>query len=66
MEQPEVIQTVRQHQGEFTEVYSVQSLALFGSVARNEAGPLSDIDMLVEFNAVELNPIICWSPLLKP
>ena len=28
----------------------VQSLALFGSTAREEAGPDSDVDMLVEFD----------------
>jgi len=27
----------------------VRSLALFGSTARDEAGPLSDVDILVEF-----------------
>jgi len=27
----------------------VRSLALFGSVAREEAGPTSDVDLLVEF-----------------
>lgn len=27
----------------------MKSLALFGSVARNEAGPASDVDILVEF-----------------
>ena len=28
----------------------VESLALFGSAARNEAGPESDVDLLVEFD----------------
>jgi len=28
----------------------VQSLSIFGSVARDEAGPDSDIDLLVEFD----------------
>ncbi len=28
----------------------VKSLSIFGSVARDEAGPNSDIDILVEFN----------------
>lgn len=28
----------------------VRSLALFGSVARDEAGPGSDVDLLVEFH----------------
>jgi predicted nucleotidyltransferase len=30
--------------------YRVKSLALFGSVARDEAGPDSDVDLLVEFD----------------
>ena len=29
--------------------FGVKSLALFGSVARDEAGPASDLDLLVEF-----------------
>jgi hypothetical protein len=50
MDQQIVIQAIKKHQGELREVYAVKSLALFGSVARNEAGPLSDVDMLVEFS----------------
>jgi predicted nucleotidyltransferase len=34
---------------ELQEKYGVKSLALFGSVARDEASPASDIDLLVEF-----------------
>lgn len=30
--------------------FQVQSLSLFGSIVRNELGPNSDIDILVEFN----------------
>jgi uncharacterized protein len=30
--------------------FGVKSLAIFGSVARNEANPESDIDILVEFS----------------
>jgi hypothetical protein len=30
--------------------YAIHSLALFGSAARGEAGPASDIDLLVEFD----------------
>jgi hypothetical protein len=30
--------------------YPIRQLALFGSVARNEAGPKSDVDILVEFS----------------
>ena len=30
--------------------FHVKSLAVFGSVARGESGPASDVDMLVEFS----------------
>jgi predicted nucleotidyltransferase len=30
--------------------WPIRSLAVFGSVARGEAGPQSDLDILVEFN----------------
>ncbi|HLH26920.1 MAG TPA: nucleotidyltransferase family protein [Chloroflexota bacterium] len=32
------------------EQFGVKTLALFGSVARDEAGPESDVDILVEFD----------------
>jgi hypothetical protein len=34
---------------ELRNLYAVKDLAVFGSVARGEAGPESDIDVLVEF-----------------
>jgi uncharacterized protein len=33
-----------------TKQFGVESLLLFGSVARNESTPASDVDLLVEFN----------------
>jgi predicted nucleotidyltransferase len=33
--------------------FGVASIAVFGSVARDEAGPASDIDILVEFAGLE-------------
>jgi predicted nucleotidyltransferase len=38
-------------QAQNTEIkrFGVKSLGLFGSVARNEAGPESDLDLVVEF-----------------
>lgn len=39
----------QQHQSE-VKSYGVRSLAVFGSVARNEATVTSDIDFLVEFS----------------
>lgn len=34
-----------------TKKYHVKRLGVFGSVARNEAGKTSDVDMLVEFKS---------------
>ena len=49
MEREVVIQILRQNQAEINS-YGVKSLALFGSVARGEARPDSDVDLLVEFD----------------
>jgi predicted nucleotidyltransferase len=51
MDPDEVIATLRAHRAEL-DLFGVRSLALFGSVARREAGPGSDVDLLVEFDRV--------------
>jgi hypothetical protein len=38
------------HRDELEREFAVASLALFGSVARDEARPDSDVDVLVEFS----------------
>ena len=45
-------EVVRQLKGRLGELagFDVKSLAVFGSVARDEARPDSDVDFLVEFN----------------
>lgn len=43
-------ETLREHQQTLSERFGVRSLALFGSVARDEATTESDIDLLVEFD----------------
>ena len=48
MRRDEILAVLREHQPEL-DTLGVSSLALFGSVARGEAGPESDIDILVEF-----------------
>ncbi len=48
MTRDDIIKILRQHRAEF-DALDVRSLALFGSTARDEAGPESDVDMLVEF-----------------
>ena len=49
MTRDEVLALLAQHQAELA-AFGLRRLALFGSVARNEAGPDSDIDVLVEFD----------------
>ena len=49
MKRDEVLAIVAQHQDKLTAM-GVKSLALFGSVARDEAKPDSDVDFLVEFD----------------
>lgn len=49
MTRDEVLSLLAQHQAELA-AFGLRRLALFGSVARNEAGPDSDIDVLVEFD----------------
>ena len=41
------VQLLREHMGEMRAL-GVESLSIFGSVARDEAGPDSDVDVLVE------------------
>lgn len=43
-----VITLIKRHRPELAK-FGVKSLALFGSVARGEAGPDSDVDILLEF-----------------
>lgn len=50
MDQPsEILDLLRAYLPEFRSEYAVRKLALFGSAARGEAGPESDVDVLVEF-----------------
>ncbi|MFC1714726.1 nucleotidyltransferase family protein [Candidatus Poribacteria bacterium] len=48
MERDEIFDILDAHRDEI-ERFKVKSLALFGSVARNEARSDSDVDVLVEF-----------------
>jgi predicted nucleotidyltransferase len=49
MRRNEAISFLSSHRQELAERFGVSSLALFGSVARDEAGPDSDVDILVGF-----------------
>jgi len=48
MRRDEVLDILRTHEAELRGRFGIASLALFGSVARDEAGPGSDVDVLVE------------------
>jgi len=48
MRREEALRLLREHRDELRR-FGVERLALFGSVARDEAGPESDVDLLVRF-----------------
>ena len=48
MHRDEALQVLSDHLEDLTE-FGVKSIAIFGSVARGEATPDSDVDVLVEF-----------------
>ena len=49
MKKDEVLKVLDLHNNEIKQ-FGVKSLALFGSVARGEEAPESDLDLLVEFD----------------
>ena len=49
MNRDEILEILRAHRDELRKRFGVKSLAVFGSVARGEARPDSDVDILVEF-----------------
>src|SRR3989304_3583945 len=50
MNREQVIRILSARSAELAQKYGVKSLALFGSVSRDEAGSASDVDLLVEFD----------------
>lgn len=50
MTREQVLRILRQQKTELAENFGVESLSLFGSTARDQATPGSDVDLLVEFN----------------
>lgn len=49
MRRADVLQIISEHAGELREL-GVRSLSVFGSVARDQAAPGSDVDLLVDFD----------------
>jgi len=52
MKRDEIVAYLKLRKPEFQQRYHVTKLALFGSYARNEQHPASDIDILVELSPV--------------
>ncbi len=50
MNRTDAVRILVNHRDELRSEFGIKSLALFGSVARDEAGPTSDVDLLVEFS----------------
>lgn len=50
MTRSEALSLIRRHKPHLASVYGVEDLAVFGSVARDEADLSSDIDILVRFD----------------
>ena len=50
MNRDEVLDALRQHKQALRERFDVTGLALYGSFARNQATPESDVDILVRFD----------------
>jgi predicted nucleotidyltransferase len=53
----DVLRTLRLHLPELRERHGVRTLGVFGSYARGEQRPRSDLDLLVEFDARPLTLI---------
>jgi uncharacterized protein len=49
MQRDDALAVLKLNRRRLQEEFGVRSLALFGSVARNESKPNSDVDLLVEF-----------------
>lgn len=50
MKKNETLRLLQAHKSRLAEQFGVTALALFGSTARDTAGPNSDIDILVRFD----------------
>ncbi len=50
MRRDDALQLLNTQATRLRQQYGLKSLSLFGSVARDEAGPRSDVDVLVEFD----------------
>jgi predicted nucleotidyltransferase len=50
-----VVEILKEHEAEMATRFSVRKIGVFGSHARGEQGPDSDVDILVEFERVSFD-----------
>ena len=50
MNKKQILDFLEEHRPELARRFAVRELALFGSIARDEAGEKSDVDVLVSFD----------------
>jgi predicted nucleotidyltransferase len=50
VDRKQALKILGRHRDKLVREFGIKSLALFGSVVRNEATPTSDVDILVEFD----------------
>jgi uncharacterized protein len=50
----QVLELLRDYKDEFQQKYGVTALGIFGSVARDEAAEMSDVDVVVEMRRPDL------------
>jgi predicted nucleotidyltransferase len=65
MNREEILKIVNKHKSELQEKYGVEKIGLFGSIARNEAGKDSDIDIVVELKKADLFILISLKDYLQ-
>ena len=62
---PPAIAIDRQPIAEFCRRHNIRKLALFGSVLRDDFGPDSDVDVLVEFEEGHVPGFICLARIQR-
>lgn len=66
MSRDEILAILRNSREELRREFGVESIALFGSVARGDAGPRSDIDVLVDVpGPISLFRLVALQPRLQ-
>ncbi len=50
----EILQYLKEYKTQKKEIYNIRKIGIFGSFARGEAGPKSDIDIVVDFEKADI------------